>query len=214
MATKNRHPPLSIGLAYIPHHAKPELHVLHSEGRRLLRLIDTWYFPLTPGSALEIATGGRPFFTDHHADFSISHSRNMVVVGYAPAGFVTHIGCDIQGMDGRKNIEGIAKRAFSAAEQEFLVSAADSVERLTRFYQIWTFKESYIKLYGLSVFDILKAPDFTSKQENIAFCHFCQYQLGTVAAARYMVCCMWKCRECGEAEIRPEIRWFSKPFSP
>jgi phosphopantetheinyl transferase len=122
-------------------------------------------------------------------------------------------------MDERKNIEGLAKRAFSSAEREFLASAADSAERLTRFYQIWTFKESYIKLYGLSIFDSLKvnAPDFTSDTLRSAFLQennaFRQYRLEKGAAERYILCCIWKTRgflEYGGEETSPEIRWFSK----
>ncbi|MDR1219752.1 MAG: 4'-phosphopantetheinyl transferase superfamily protein [Treponema sp.] len=206
---------LSIGLSYISH-SKTETHIQHSEGLRLLRLIDARYFSHVLCSEIETEACGRPFFTNRHADFNISHSKNMIAVGYvpsyAPSDFTPCIGCDIQFMDERKNMDGIAKRAFSSAERQFLVSAADSVERLTRFYQIWTFKESYIKLHGLSVFDMLKAPDFTCAffQEDSAFC---QYRLGNDASERYIVCCMWKTPNCAEnagKEARPEICWFSE----
>jgi phosphopantetheinyl transferase len=212
----SRRPPLSIGLFYIPH-SKIETNVPHIEGRRMLRLIDARYFPYASGSEIETEAGGRPFFTDCHADFNISHSMNMVAVCYAPSSCASRIGCDIQVMDERKNMDGIAKRAFSSAEQRFLVSAADSTERLTRFYQIWTFKESYIKLHGLSVFDMLKAPDFTSAagqdgvfQENSAFCH---YRLGNEDSEQYILCCIWEPSNCAKnagQETCPEICWFSK----
>jgi phosphopantetheinyl transferase len=202
---------LSIGLSYIPHF-KTETHIQHNEGRRLLRLIDARYFSHVLCSEIETEARGRPFFTNRHADFSISHSKNMVAVGYAPSDFTSRVGCDIQFMDERKNMDGIAKRAFSSAERQFLVSATNSAERLTRFYQIWTFKESYIKLHGLSIFDMLKAPDFTC-----AFFQgdstFCQYRLENEAPGWYMVCCMWKPPNCAEnagKKARPEICWFSE----
>jgi phosphopantetheinyl transferase len=176
-----------------------------------LRIIDERYFSLGLCSEIEIEAGGRPFFANRHADFSISHSMNMVAVGYTPSGVTHRVGCDIQFMDERKNMDGIAKRAFFFAERQFLVSAANSEERLTRFYQIWTFKESYIKLHGLSVFDMSKAPDFTCFfQENTIFC---QYRLGNETSEQYMLGCMWKlsnCRENAGKETRPEIRWFSE----
>ncbi|MDR0708332.1 MAG: 4'-phosphopantetheinyl transferase superfamily protein [Treponema sp.] len=177
----------------------------------MLRLIDAQYFSHDPSSEIKTEAGGRPFFANRHADFSISHSMNMVAIGYVPSG-AFRIGCDIQFMDECKNMDGIAKRAFSSAERHFLVSAADSAERLTRFYQIWTFKESYIKLHGLSVFDMLKAPDFTRAffQENSVFC---QYRLGNEASEQYILYCMWETSNCAKnagKETCPEVRWFSE----
>ncbi|MDR0557607.1 MAG: 4'-phosphopantetheinyl transferase superfamily protein [Treponema sp.] len=139
----------------------------------------------------------------------------MVAVGYIPSDFTLRIGCDIQFMDKRKNMDGIAKRAFSSAERQFFVSAVDSVERLTRFYQIWTFKESYIKMCGLSLFDVLKAPDYTHAffQENN---FFSQYHLGNEDTEQYMLCCMWNMSSCLEnvgkesRQAHPEICWFSE----
>jgi hypothetical protein len=154
---------LSIGLSFIADRGKKSQHI---EGRRVLRLLDQKYFPELYHTEKILETGkeksGRPFFTDFHANFSISHSRNMVAAAYTPSAF--RLGCDIQYIDERKNLNGVAERAFSPADRDYALNSAE------RFYQIWTLKESYVKLRGLSVFAMRGLPDFTDRgtlRENI-----------------------------------------------
>jgi hypothetical protein len=103
--------------------------------------------------------GGRPYFADRRADFSISHSRNIAAVTLckAPA---TRTGCDIQYIDERKNHAEISSRFFHKSEQNY-IAAGRPEERAHRFYHVWVLKEAWLKLRGLSVFEMQHAPEFS-----------------------------------------------------
>ncbi|MDR2133542.1 MAG: 4'-phosphopantetheinyl transferase superfamily protein [Treponema sp.] len=139
-----------------------------SGARRILGILDREVSDRETPIARE--AGGRPYFTDFHADFNISHSRDMAAVAFSGAGSPPpvfpprpgqngrpfRVGCDIQYMHPRKNRAAIAERFFSGAERDRIAAAGGN--RL--FYMIWTLKECWLKLRGLSVFDMGKAPVF------------------------------------------------------
>lgn len=85
---------------------------------------------------------GKPFLKDHdNLHFNVSHSGQWVVcaVGYKP------VGIDVEKME---NIDmDIAKRYFHKTEFNALLNCPPS-ERLFRFFDLWTLKESYIKAVG------------------------------------------------------------------
>ncbi|WP_145035250.1 4'-phosphopantetheinyl transferase superfamily protein [Paenibacillus sp. Y412MC10] len=85
---------------------------------------------------------GKPFLKDHdNLHFNVSHSGQWVVcaVGYEP------LGIDVEKME---NIDmDIAKRYFHKTEFNALLNCPPS-ERLSRFFDLWTLKESYIKAVG------------------------------------------------------------------
>jgi 4'-phosphopantetheinyl transferase len=89
---------------------------------------------------------GKPYIADVPLCFNLSHSGSWVVcaTNSQPVGIdVEHIGpIDVR----------IAERYFSATEKEWLFAKAEE-ERLREFYNIWAFKESFIKTigYGLSI---------------------------------------------------------------
>ncbi|MDR0502308.1 MAG: 4'-phosphopantetheinyl transferase superfamily protein [Treponema sp.] len=107
---------------------------------------------------------GRPFFKQRHADFNISHSGSLLAVSYIKRGD-TRTGCDIEFIRTRCRAENIAKNYFSSAEYGYIFSSGTSDE--TRFFEIWTLKECYLKLRGLSVFDMKTSPSFI--KEDSAF---------------------------------------------
>lgn len=87
---------------------------------------------------------GKPFLEGVEGfHFNLSHSGRWVVIGYG----TSPVGIDVQQIlpDGAR--EGIARRFFTADEQDWL-SHADGQRRTERFYQIWTAKESYLKYLG------------------------------------------------------------------
>jgi 4'-phosphopantetheinyl transferase len=91
---------------------------------------------------------GKPYFKEApELYFNLSHSRSraMCVIGDIP------VGCDIEFI--KKANEGIAKRFFSAKDNELLKSAKRLGEPEYResFYTLWTLKESYIKCTGLGL---------------------------------------------------------------
>lgn len=181
---------------------------LHTCGRRILGLLDEGHSP-------EIGTepGGRPFFTDRHADFSISHSRSMAAVAYSTeknreTGCPLRTGCDIQHVKPLKDFGEIARLQFSPEEQEYIVTA-DGPEKIDRFYRIWVLKECFLKACGLSVFDMRTAPSFANAGGLAAEVNeplnFFLYELGE-GSERYML---------AAARIYcppPEFRWFSDPL--
>ena len=114
---------------------------------------------------ISIYENGRLFFPDRSADFSISHSGNAAAVSFVKgemekgkSGLRT--GCDIQLIKPRRGMKDIAEEFFRQDEKEYIFSRDGSFSETDRFFQIWTLKESYIKLRGLSVFDMAKVPSF------------------------------------------------------
>lgn len=91
---------------------------------------------------------GKPYLKEApELCFNLSHSRSkaMCVIGDIP------VGCDIEFI--KKANDGIAKRFFSAKDNELLKSAVQRGEQEYResFYILWTLKESYIKCTGMGL---------------------------------------------------------------
>lgn len=105
-------------------------------------------YPLPPQVAKD--SQGKPWLPelpDFH--FNISHSGKWVVcaVGDRP------IGVDIEQTE--RGMQEVAKRYFSAAEQNYLQSLANE-KRSTAFIELWVLKESYMKATGLGLSQSLK----------------------------------------------------------
>ena len=192
--------------------------LLSAEGLRVLSLLEG----RAPGTD-EIAReeNGRPFFPDRHADFNISHSGNMAAVslvsGQGRHGETMQIrtGCDIQLIKPRVKMREIAEEFFSAAERDYIFSSDGDRCEAARFFQIWTLKESYLKLRGFSVFDMGKAPSFVcgGSLEPLTFnaeapLSFYLYEISG-PCERYMLAAAFE----GVGATQPEIRWFSQPAS-
>jgi len=200
---------------------------LSAEARRILSR-----FEGRPLARDDIArdTAGRPFFPNRAMDFSISHSGNLAAVSLV-AGKNLRTGCDVELVRPRAKAPAIAENYFSAPERNYIESGG--VFDVTRFYQIWTLKECFLKLRGLSVFDMAGAPSFViSKNQprrnteswyenqlslretpcnsvvNILFgqISFHLYELTGNAGERYILATAVK----GTEMEQPEIRWFSQ----
>lgn len=186
---------------------------LSAEGRRVLGLLDGGSWPI----ALE--AGGRPWFPDGHADFSISHSGNMAAVSWLSGGKnkTGRTGCDIQQINPRKSHTAISRRFFHRAEQEYIAAAENTEEQARRFYRLWVLKEAWIKLYGFSVFDMGKAPLFSTgaalPNADTGPCvplDFFLYGIEAAPAEQYMLALVRE-RPQEDSAPGPEIRWFSSP---
>jgi phosphopantetheinyl transferase len=184
---------------------------LSAEARRILGLLDR------PGP-LDRDPRGRPYFTDKHADFSISHSRNMAAVGWiSGGGAIPRVGCDIQWDNPQKTRSGISRNFFHAAEQDYI--AAGGEESRGRFCQVWVLKESWLKMRGRSVFDIRQSPVFYFQEmfhppEEPASARedadFFLYEIAASADERYFLSLARERNQSPRPEA-PEIRWFSRP---
>ncbi|WKA26405.1 4'-phosphopantetheinyl transferase family protein [Bradyrhizobium roseum] len=78
--------------------------------------------------------------------FNISHTAGLVVLGVTRG---RAVGVDVEKMCARTNPLETA-HAFSAMELDCL-SRLPAEQRLDRFFEYWTFKESYIKARGMGV---------------------------------------------------------------
>jgi phosphopantetheinyl transferase len=216
---------LYIGLSCVSQR-KAENATLHNEGRRVLRLLDGRSDFRAGKPDIAVEAGGRPFFTDYHADFNISHSCGMVAVTYsakksAAAGLPFRTGCDIQHIRHIENLEKIAQRAFSHSEQDYIATASHSAERTDRFYQIWVLKECYLKAFGLSIFNMGKVPSFAvsgglaktvsvpAAWSRLACLTADLYELGDDPTQRYMLATAWESMD-GDTAFQSELCWFSE----
>jgi len=150
---------IKIGLSLLPSRNKTESQIVT---RSILQSFDSDNIAGKTDVKYDLEPGGRPFFPDNHADFSISHSRNMAAIAYLSAlnpGSIHKIGCDIQYADPRKNFTGISREFFHYVENDYIFSGIAN-DRYFRFYILWTLKEAWLKKHGLSVFDMKQAPAF------------------------------------------------------
>jgi len=180
-----------------------------AEGRRIVSFLEKQILKAAnPDQIFAYEPGGRPYFADHHADFSISHSRNMAAAAFLPSleKVSCRVGCDIQYVDPHKSCVEISRRFFHACEQAYIEQTGE--ERIKNFYRIWTLKEAWLKLHGLSVFDITKAPAFSigGRYENSPA--FFLYELSSPSTTELYTLAAACQGNCFSGE-EPEIRWFS-----
>jgi len=79
--------------------------------------------------------------------FNLSHSQGKIVLALARHDFV---GVDIEEAARPRRIGRIAQRYFSPSEVSALLGLSAHLQ-LSRFYQLWTLKESYIKACGMGL---------------------------------------------------------------
>jgi 4'-phosphopantetheinyl transferase len=96
------------------------------------------------GINLSTHPAGKPFLPDQAINFNISHSGNMLILGF---GYFDHIGVDVQEEYSISNLEIVLERFFSPEEQDYLYSL-DPDLRQTQFFSIWSAKEAYLKALG------------------------------------------------------------------
>jgi hypothetical protein len=170
----------------------------------------------------DIAKGeqGRPFYKDHSEDFNISHSGALTAVTFV-RGEKLRTGCDVELMRPRTRAKKIAEDFFSAPERDYIFPPHGRFDE-RRFYKIWTLKECYLKLCGLTVFDMGTVPSFICGQGSCrghfvfdaavsAPISFYLYEISGNAGERYMLAAAF---EGGTKTKDPEIRWFSQGSLP
>ncbi len=85
---------------------------------------------------------GKPYLKEAPVHFNISHSGDYVVAAFCD---VSETGIDVEKIK-PVNFE-IAERFYSEAEKKVLFSKK-GIEKLEYFFDLWTMKESYLKLLG------------------------------------------------------------------
>jgi phosphopantetheinyl transferase len=209
---------LSILSSDTPKTLRKEL--LSTEGRRILSLLDG--HPIANDDILR-GENGRPYFSDRAAgavDFNISHSGIVTAVSLVKGSNI-RTGCDVQLVQARAHTGKITEDFFSGTEREYILSQDKNKHSETRFFEIWTLKECFLKLRGLSVFDMAKAPSFISVDDpgrgHFAFdapvpspLTFYLYELTGCSDERYMLAVAIE----GESQAEPVIQWFSESSLP
>jgi len=79
--------------------------------------------------------------------FNISHTHSLIALGVVRS---RSLGVDVENVVAREASLGIADRYFSSSETTALY-AAPHTRRPFRFFEYWTFKESYIKARGMGL---------------------------------------------------------------
>jgi 4'-phosphopantetheinyl transferase len=85
-----------------------------------------------------------PPFAESALQFNLSHSGGVALYTVTRE---QEIGVDIEEVRTNSDLEGIAKRFFSAAEQQQL-EGFHGEEKVQAFFRCWTRKEAYIKATG------------------------------------------------------------------
>ena len=176
-----------------------------AEARRILSLLEG---RLLEEHEIAKKAQGRPFFPGRDVDFNIAHSGVLTAISHVEGGNL-RTGCDVERVRPRAGAGQIAKEYFSAPENDYISPPSGFDE--ARFYEIWTLKECFIKLRGLSVFDMAACPSFINDNNEFAFgataaspLSFCLYELSG-HLGRYMMAAALE----GPEQQPPELRWFS-----
>ena len=95
----------------------------------------------TKGLNISKTPDGKPYFENSNIFFSISHTDKYFAVAIADS----EVGIDIESkaMSDNKQ-QSIAKRFFLPSEAEYIIDRES-------FLKVWTFKEAYAKMKGVSL---------------------------------------------------------------
>lgn len=121
--------------------------------RALLRTTLSRYAPVAPeGWSFATNAYGRPHIASAHGDvadisFNLSHTRGLIALAVTRG---QAVGIDVENLAVREVSTGIADRFFSPIEVEEL-AATPPPRQQDRFFEYWTFKESYIKARGMGL---------------------------------------------------------------
>ena len=121
--------------------------------RALVRTVLARYLSIDPRDCLFSTNDyGRPDLVNARAaeaglSFNISHTHSLIVLGVTQG---RALGVDVENVRIREAPIAVADRYFAPQEVAAL-SAAPPQERHDRFFEYWTFKESYIKARGMGL---------------------------------------------------------------
>jgi 4'-phosphopantetheinyl transferase len=102
---------------------------------------DAWMFSAGVNGKPELTA---PFHARTRLDFNVTHTKGLVACAI---GRDLSLGIDAESVDRRLDITQIAKTILSAQEFADLECCSETVRR-SRFFELWTLKEAYIKARG------------------------------------------------------------------
>ncbi len=121
--------------------------------RGLVRTVLSRYAPVPPADwNFTLNSFGRPRIAEIHAEarglaFNISHTLGLIALAVTRD---LDVGVDVENVVSRQVTLGIAERFFAPTE----VAALERLphpQRHGRFFEYWTFKESYMKARGMGL---------------------------------------------------------------
>jgi 4'-phosphopantetheinyl transferase len=125
----------------------------HLLTRAMLRTVLSKYLPVPP-EAWEFSANayGRPNIVNAeaeqaHVTFNLSHTHSLVVLGITKA---RAVGVDVENVRAREAMIDIAEHYFTPSEVAAL-AVVPQPKQHDRFFEYWTFKESYIKARGMGL---------------------------------------------------------------
>jgi len=130
--------------------------------RSMLRLLLASYLGTSPAElCFAYSAHGKPSLSvpADNLQFNLSHSHGAVLYAFSRG---TRIGVDVEHIRHDLNVEEIAARFFSPAEQ---IEIAQSPDKYDAFFHCWTRKEAFVKARGeglscpLDSFDVSVSPD-------------------------------------------------------
>lgn len=101
----------------------------------------------------------KPFIKNYNLFYSISHSYDYIITAISK----TLIGIDIQKI--RKTSLNVINQFATDNEKKYILSSKKNIEK--RLYQIYTLKESYIKMNGLTMNNALDV-EFSITNDEIS----------------------------------------------
>ena len=130
-----------------------------------------------------IGDNSRPCFLQHNLpDFNISHSKDWMAVAISLNG---KVGIDIEVARQRKNYLNVAESIFADDEYQWMLKQRDT---LTAFWQLWTLKESALKLYAKGVWQMKSVKvDIENQLISAPFGQDFYYQYQQVASVHLAV---------------------------
>ena len=111
----------------------------------VLRLLLSSYLNIRPGEVkLGAHKKGKPFLINEKPIyFNLSHSHEMCVYAFSPDG---EVGIDIEKIRDLPDIDQLIEKNLTPGEKKYFTGNPEM--RKNRFFQFWTYKESYLKAIG------------------------------------------------------------------
>ena len=128
---------------------RPEARLRYIEIRCRLRQKLAEYLQ-KPAGGLNIQRNeyGKPYLVDFpQLSFNLSHSRNEIALAVTEQAL---LGVDIEVIQDRPGLEGLAGKCFTAKEQRYWQSLSEA-QKTACFYQFWTAKEAFVKAVGRGI---------------------------------------------------------------
>ncbi|WP_413702142.1 4'-phosphopantetheinyl transferase family protein [Psychromonas sp. KJ10-10] len=133
--------------------------------RAFIRLLLSQYTAVKPQQwQFSVSKLGKPEISNSPLPlrFNLSHNNELIICALTLS---KDIGCDIENLGRKINIEAITKRFFSPSEYQ-LIKANPS-----QFFQYWTLKEAFVKATGLGISQGLDTFSFEIHKPNSKDCH-------------------------------------------